>query len=121
MKNTILGLVILACLGVGCKDKTEERDASGMFETREVIVSSEMSGRVERLEVMEGDYIEAGKVVGLIDTMQLHWLKVQAQQAVKVSLLISHNPNSPYEIEIELFLFPSDSSKGAKTCQNSLS
>ena len=54
-----------------------------MFETREVIVSSEMSGRVERLEVMEGDYIEAGKVVGLIDTMQLHWLKVQAQQAVK--------------------------------------
>ncbi|MCB6974579.1 MULTISPECIES: HlyD family secretion protein [Butyricimonas] len=83
MKNTILGLVILACLGVGCKDKTEERDASGMFETREVIVSSEMSGRVERLEVMEGDYIEAGKVVGLIDTMQLHWLKVQAQQAVK--------------------------------------
>ncbi|WP_026207549.1 HlyD family secretion protein [Butyricimonas synergistica] len=83
MKNRILYLVVLACLGVGCKDKTEERDASGMFEVREVIVSSEMSGRVERLEVMEGDYIEAGKVVGLIDTMQLHWLKVQAQQAVK--------------------------------------
>ena len=84
MKNAVLGLVVLAWLGVGCKDKTEERDASGMFEAREVVVSSEISGRVERLEVMEGDYIEAGKVVGLIDTMQLHWLKVQAQQAVKV-------------------------------------
>lgn len=83
MKNKVLGLAVLVCLGVGCKDKTEERDASGMFEAREVIVSSEISGRVERLGVMEGDKIEAGKVVGLIDTMQLHWLKVQAQQAVK--------------------------------------
>lgn len=83
MRNKVLGLVILVCLGVGCKDKTEERDASGMFEAREVIVSSEISGRVERLDVMEGDQIEEGKVVGLIDTMQLHWLKVQAQQAVK--------------------------------------
>lgn len=83
MKNKILSIAVLVALGVGCKNKTEERDASGMFEVREVIVSSEMSGRVERLEVMEGDYIEAGKVVGLIDTMQLHWLKVQAQQAVK--------------------------------------
>ena len=83
MRNKILGLVVLVCLGVGCKDKTEDRDASGMFEVREVIVSSEMSGRVERLEVMEGDYIDEGKIVGLIDTMQLYWLKVQAQQAVK--------------------------------------
>ena len=83
MKSKVLSLAVLVCLGVGCKDKGEERDGSGMFEAREVIVSSEISGRIERLDVMEGDYIEAGKVVGLIDTMQLHWLKVQAQQAVK--------------------------------------
>lgn len=81
MNNKILSIVFLACLGVGCNNKVEERQASGMFETREVVVSSEISGRVERLEVMEGDYIEEGKVVGLIDTMQLHWLKVQARQA----------------------------------------
>ncbi|WP_455509137.1 HlyD family secretion protein [Butyricimonas paravirosa] len=82
MKSRILGLIILFFFGVGCKDKTEKRDASGMFEVREVIVSSEISGRLERLDVMEGDYVEAGAVVGLIDTMQLHWLKMQAQQAV---------------------------------------
>lgn len=81
MKNKVLSIVVLVCLGVGCKDKTEERLVSGMFETREIVVSSEISGRVERLDIMEGDYVEAGKVVGLIDTMQLHWLKVQAQQA----------------------------------------
>ena len=83
MRNRILSLIVLVCLGAGCKSKTEEHDASGMFEAREVIVSSEISGRVVRLDVMEGDHIEAGKVVGLVDTMQLHWLKVQAQQAVK--------------------------------------
>lgn len=82
MNSKILYTVFLACVfGVGCNHKMEKRKASGMFETREVVVSSEISGRVERLEVMEGDYVEAGKVVGLIDTMQLHWLKVQAQQA----------------------------------------
>ena len=82
MNSKILYTVFLACVfGVGCNHKMEKRQASGMFETREVVVSSEISGRVERLEVMEGDYVEAGKVVGLIDTMQLHWLKVQAQQA----------------------------------------
>ena len=81
MKNKVLSIVVLVCLGVGCKDKTEERLVSGMFETREIVVSSEISGRVERLDIMEGDYVEAGKVVGVIDTMQLHWLKVQAQQA----------------------------------------
>lgn len=83
MRNKVWSLAILACLGAGCKDKAEERDASGMFEAREVIVSSEISGRLEKLDVMEGDYLEAGKVVGMIDTMQLHWLKLQAQQAVK--------------------------------------
>ena len=82
MNSKILYTVFLACVfGVGCNHKMEKCQASGMFETREVVVSSEISGRVERLEVMEGDYVEAGKVVGLIDTMQLHWLKVQAQQA----------------------------------------
>ena len=82
MNSKILYTVFLACVfGVGCNHKMEKSQASGMFETREVVVSSEISGRVERLEVMEGDYVEAGKVVGLIDTMQLHWLKVQAQQA----------------------------------------
>lgn len=75
---------VLVCSGlVACKDQSKERVASGMFEVREVVVSSEISGRLEKLEVMEGDYIEAGKVVGLIDTMQLHWLKVQAEQAKK--------------------------------------
>lgn len=83
MKNRIFCLLVLVGVGIGCKDKTNGREVSGMFEAREVIVSSEISGRIEQLDLKEGDYIEAGKVVGNIDTMQLYWLKMQAQQAVK--------------------------------------
>ena len=74
-----MGIVLCAC---ACKDKESEYDASGMFEVQEVTVSSEISGRLVRFDVNEGDQIQAGEVVGLIDTMQLHWLKGQAEQAI---------------------------------------
>ena len=74
-----LGIVLCAC---ACTDKESEYDASGMFEVQEVTVSSEISGRLVRFDVNEGDQIQAGEVVGLIDTMQLHWLKGQAEQAI---------------------------------------
>lgn len=84
MKKNTFWIGCVACLlTIGCKDQENEYDASGMFEATEVIVSSEMSGRLLRLDVEEGESIEAGKVVGLIDTMQLHWLKLQAYQAVE--------------------------------------
>ena len=41
MNSKILYTVFLACVfGVGCNHKMEKRQASGMFETREVVVSS---------------------------------------------------------------------------------
>lgn len=83
MRNYYFGLICIVLLGVGCKDHKNDYDTSGMFETQEVIVSSEISGRLNSLDVNEGDYIEAGKVVGCIDTMQLYWLKRQALQAIK--------------------------------------
>ena len=83
MKKQVLSAAVVLLLAAGCKDKGEERDGSGMFEATEIIVSSEISGRLERLDVKEGDRLKAGQVVGLVDTMQLHWLKVQAEQAVR--------------------------------------
>ena len=82
MKGYFIGIGILCSLW-GCEDEESEYDASGMFEVREVVVASELSGRLEYLNVEEGDYLKAGEVVGLIDTMQLHWLKMQARQAIE--------------------------------------
>ena len=72
------GLVVLA----GCGEKEKEFDATGTFEATEVTVSAEQSGTLLRFALEEGDDIEAGREVGLIDTMQL-WLKLQQADATK--------------------------------------
>ena len=72
------GLVVLA----GCGQKEKEFDATGTFEVTEVTVSAEQSGTLLRFALEEGDDIEAGREVGLIDTMQL-WLKLQQADATK--------------------------------------
>ncbi|MBQ8051601.1 MAG: HlyD family efflux transporter periplasmic adaptor subunit [Bacteroidaceae bacterium] len=72
------GLVVLA----GCGEKEKEFDATGTFEATEVTVSAEQSGTLLRFALEEGDNIEAGREVGLIDTMQL-WLKLQQADATK--------------------------------------
>ena len=83
-KMTIKGIGCAMCLlAMGCSDKQSEYDASGMFEVEEVVVSSEISGRLVAFDVEEGAQLKAGETVGLIDTMQLHWLKEQAKQAIR--------------------------------------
>lgn len=81
---TFKGIGYAMCLlAMGCSDKQSEYDASGMFEVEEVVVSSEISGRLVKFDVEEGAQLKAGETVGLIDTMQLHWLKEQAKQAIR--------------------------------------
>lgn len=63
--------VALAALGlVACS--TESPDAYGNFEAAaEVTVSSEASGTLIRFDVAEGARLEAGRVVGQVDTLGL--------------------------------------------------
>lgn len=58
----------LLLLSWGCKDKNNGYTAQGIFEANEIVVSAVTSGELLRLEVSEGDQLEAGQVVGLIDT-----------------------------------------------------
>ncbi len=62
--------VALALLSVSCGKETEF-DAQGTFEATEVVVSSEASGRIIRLDAEEGTPIQANAVVGEIDSLQL--------------------------------------------------
>lgn len=62
--------VALALLAVSCGKETEF-DAQGTFEATEVVVSSEASGRIMRLDAEEGTQINANTVVGEIDSLQL--------------------------------------------------
>lgn len=62
--------VALAVLAVSC-GKEAEFDAQGTFEATEVVVSSEASGRIMRLDAEEGTQVLANAVVGEVDSLQL--------------------------------------------------
>ena len=65
-----------------CRGNEKAYDATGTFEATETTVYAEQSGALLSFSVNEGDMIEAGKEVGLIDTTQT-WLKIQQLDATK--------------------------------------
>lgn len=65
-----------------CGGNKKAYDATGTFEATETTVYAEQSGALLSFSVNEGDMIEAGKEVGLIDTTQT-WLKIQQLDATK--------------------------------------
>lgn len=77
----ILFLAALGCL-MAC-GKSEKFDASGSFEAQEVIVSSELAGRIKALDLSEGDTVPQGKVVATIDAENLELQKEQVQASIE--------------------------------------
>lgn len=75
MKN--IALLVLAMFIISCNKNNEKADAYGNFETTEITVSSESNGKIEFLNLEEGDVVGKGKTVGLIDTLQLYYTKMQ--------------------------------------------
>jgi len=72
----------MALMMVACGGNEKAYDATGTFEATETTVYAEQSGALLTFSVNEGDMIEAGKEVGLIDTTQT-WLKIQQMAATK--------------------------------------
>ena len=54
-----------------CTSQEEPYDASGIFETTEVIVSAKGTGELQSFQVEEGQAVRQGEVLGWIDTLQL--------------------------------------------------
>ena len=64
--SVAIGLVLGACTS-----QEEPYDASGIFETTEVIVSAKGTGELQSFQVEEGQAVRQGEVLGWIDTLQL--------------------------------------------------
>lgn len=77
MKTYHLLSIGVAALLAACNNNNGEYDASGIFETTEVIVSAKASGEVMSLDVEEGQDVRPMAVVGCIDTTQLYLKKKQ--------------------------------------------
>lgn len=75
IKNIAYASIIL--LLTACGKGNGDYDASGVFETTEVIVSAEANGKIMQLNFIEGQQVEQGKAIGYIDTVQLYLKKMQ--------------------------------------------
>ena len=78
----IIFLLPLFALGA-CQIEENTADAYGNFEAREILVSSETAGRILRLDVEEGQMLEAGAIIAIIDTAQLHLRKLQLLASIR--------------------------------------
>jgi len=62
---------------LSCRNGAAEADAYGNFEADEIIVSAEAGGPILTFHVQEGQRLDEGAAVGLIDTLQLTLRKRQ--------------------------------------------
>ncbi|WP_269223217.1 HlyD family efflux transporter periplasmic adaptor subunit [Flavobacterium sp. IMCC34518] len=75
MKHLITILLLTSLFS--CNSNDSKADGYGNFEATEVTISAEANGKLEYLNLEEGDIIQANTLVGLVDTTQLHYNKQQ--------------------------------------------
>lgn len=68
-KLIILGT--MAAWMTACENANPEYDATGVFETTEVIVSAQGNGEIMQLTIKEGSEVSPNELLGHIDTIQL--------------------------------------------------
>lgn len=81
LKHLILPALALF-FSISCSDETES-DAYGQFEANEIVISAEANGRLVNFDAEEGDNLEQGVHVGLVDTTHLHLQKVELKAAME--------------------------------------
>ncbi|MGN1353349.1 MAG: HlyD family secretion protein [Alloprevotella sp.] len=87
MKAKHILVAALTLVFTACASDDGGFDASGVFETTEVIVSAQTTGQIESLHIEEGQTVAPGNPLGHIDTTQL---ALQRQQ-LNATLLATKN------------------------------
>lgn len=84
IKTTSAALLAAAALlaSGGCAGDRNQYDATGNFEATEVVVSSEVNGRILEFPISEGSPVRSGEQVGLIDSTQLHLQRLQVESNI---------------------------------------
>ena len=79
-------LILAAVLLIGCVGNGDTSDAYGNFEATETLIASEAGGKLLSFTVDEGETLEVGMFVALVDTVQLALKRDQlraSRQAVR--------------------------------------
>lgn len=81
MDKKIIGVFVILFL-ISCNRNGNKFDASGTFETDEVVVSAQATGQILSLNIEEGQTIPKDSIVGVIDPTDLALQKEQAQASI---------------------------------------
>lgn len=90
-KQLIFSFIMLVGFS-SCGNSENDFDAAGTFEATEVLVSSEVMGKILHFDITEGQDIVENQEVGTIDSVQLYLKKQQLLASRKA--LISRKPDT---------------------------
>lgn len=91
MKKYFCMAFLMPLFLISCNNSDKQYDASGVFETTEVTISSRGNGEIIRLNLEEGQTVKQSEVVGCIDTTQLYLQKKQL--LANIGIVESHYYN----------------------------
>lgn len=86
LKSYTLPVMLTLATLLSCSTGGEQFDASGTFEAEETIISAEGNGTLLRFDVEEGQTLQAGQVLGYIDSTQLYLKKKQLVSQIRSTL-----------------------------------
>src|SRR5579859_5167256 len=95
-KQFVLGLFVFAF--AACGQHKIKTDASGVFESDEVIVSAEQNGKILSFPIMEGDTLAKNAIIGQIDMSNTVIQKQQIQATITALKEKTTNPRPQIEL-----------------------
>lgn len=88
--SNFVGILFLSLILFSCQEENSS-DATGTFEAVETIIPAKANGILQKFAVEEGQKLEAGSLVGTIDTTKLHLQKRELQ--ARIASVLSKKPN----------------------------
>lgn len=98
MKNklTLISSFALSIFLLSCSNGNGDFDATGTFESEEVIVSAEATGKLIFFNIEEGMNLKKDQIAAVVDTTQLYLKKKQLESTIK-SVLVTQ-PDIPTQL-----------------------
>jgi len=98
MRKLSLPILLFTLMAASCHDNQPATDASGVFESDEVIVSAEQTGKLLSFPIKEGDTLRKGALAGAIDINNVILQKQQMQASIQALRQKTTNPRPQIEL-----------------------
>lgn len=95
---TSIALALATLTGIVACNGNHKPDATGVFESDEVIVAAEQPGKILALNVQEGDQLDAGTPVGQIDISNFQYQKEQIEATMAILPEKTSNPSPQLQL-----------------------